>query len=129
MHKAVFGAVLARRTQLLFCIVEKDSSAIDPKLRAQIEAAGDKGEVQAVVLVSGPAPKKKGGEADERGPGGGLVDRVSKKVKEKPISVRYLPRMGAVVITASGRFMDKLVQDASVVSATPMDADMFGSAL
>lgn len=107
--------------------MEQKSDSIDPKLRSQIDEAGDKGHVQAIVLVSGSSSKKK--RADERGPGGELIDRVSKKVKEKPVSVRYMPRLGAVVITASGRFMDKLVKDASVVSATPMDAETYGSVI
>lgn len=113
--------------QRVFYNVEKKSDSIDPQLRAQIDKAGDKGHVQAIVLVASSSSKKK--RADERGPGGELIDRVSKKVKEKPVSVRYMPRMGAVVLTASGRFMDKLIEDASVVSATPMDAETYGSVI
>jgi hypothetical protein len=105
---------------------------IDPLLTERIREAGDTGEVEAVILVRPAAPRKPPAppkKPDERGPAGAVIDRVSKKMNEKPSSVRYLPRLGGAVVKANGRMMSNLVADRAIVSATVSDADMYGSVL
>ncbi|MCC7165925.1 MAG: hypothetical protein IT331_25730 [Anaerolineae bacterium] len=103
---------------------KRTPDAIDPRLLEQIDAAHDTGTVQAVVMVALPTTAKK--NPDPRGPAGSLVDRVSKQTNEKPVEARYLARLGGVVITASGRFMTRLLKSKSVVTATSADADIYG---
>ena len=99
--------------------------AIDPRLLEQIQTAGDEGHVEAVILVQVVMEIK---ISDERGPAGEVIDRVSKKVEQKPVHTRYFPRMGGVALKASGHFVGLLVEDESVISATAMDAGMFSAA-
>lgn len=112
---------------------KKSTGAIDPRLLEQIESAGESGTVQAVVMVQTPATANKTAASkkptDDRGPAGALVDRVSKQMNEKPVETHYHPRLGGVVITASGRFLSKLLKSKSVVTATSSDSDTFGSVL
>lgn len=114
-------------TQVRVMPSSKSSAAIDPRLLEKIQAAGDSGTVQAVVIVQVPAAPKKPG--DTRGPAGTVIDRVSKQVNEKPVETHYHPRLGGVVVTASGRFLAKLLKSKSVVTATASDADIYGSVM
>lgn len=106
---------------------KKSSDAIDLRLLEKIQAAGDSGTVQAVVIVQVPAASKK--PDDTRGPAGTVIDRVSKKVNEKPVETHYHPRLGGVVVTASGRFISQLLKSKSVVTATASDADIYDSVI
>lgn len=98
------------------------ASAIDPKLMDEIRQAGAKGAVEAVILVEAPSGVK---SADERGPAGKMVDRVSKRLKQKPAYVRFLPRLGGVYIKASGAFVKAMVKDPGVISATTSEGMTF----
>ena len=106
---------------------KKKSAEIDPRLLERIQAAGDKGIVQAIVMVEMPTKAKK--TVDPRGPAGALVDRVSKQLDEKPADTHYLARLGGVAITASGPFLRKLLKSKCIVTATTPDADIYGSTL
>lgn len=106
---------------------KKPTGDIDPRLLERIQAAGDKGMVQAIVMVEMPATATK--TVDPRGPAGALVDRVSKQMNETPADTHYLARLGGVSLTASGSFLTKLLKSKSVVTATTPDADIYGSAL
>ncbi len=96
-------------------------ATIDPRLLEKIEAAGDEGQVEAVVLVADDAAA---GSADERGAGGRLLDRVTRRLKQQPAHVRFMPKLGAVVVRGSGKLVRQLLEDDDVVSASANDAEI-----
>lgn len=97
---------------------------IDPKLLEQIECAEAEGEVEAVILVARPKTMASRGSADERGPAGEVLDRAVAETREKPASVRFLPRLGAMVVKGSARLVRRLIQDPNVVTATTNDGEI-----
>ena len=87
---------------------------LDPRLEAQLREAGDSGEVEAVLFVAqGGYPSK-----DERGPAGRLLDHVTEQVHETPTKVRFMPKLGALVVRGSGRLIRRLLDQKDVVTAS-----------
>ncbi|HEY1378765.1 MAG TPA: hypothetical protein VGF55_18340 [Gemmataceae bacterium] len=92
---------------------------IDPRLGAQIDSAGETGQVEAILLLSDAARAGSGG--DDRGAGGPVVDRVTAEIAEKPTALRFLPALGALFVRGSGRLIRGLLAQREVVSATASD--------
>ena len=89
-------------------------SAIDPCLDIEIRRAGESGDVEAMVMVSGVTDPR----ADERGLGGQILDRLTHSLHEQPKKVRYMPKLGALYVLASGRLVRELLKQTEVISAS-----------
>ena len=107
---------------------------IDPRLLARLEEAGESDELEAFVMVArDPKPVLGGGSplreapvaSDERGAGGPLIDRVCRRLDHQPSKVRFLPRLGAVMVKCDRRFLRELLVEQAVVSATTQDDSDF----
>lgn len=105
---------------------------IDPRLLEQIAAAGEDGEVEALVLLSdggdgpaaGAADESAADESREGGPGRRLLERVTRQVKELPAEVRQMPLLGALYIKGSARLVRRLLESDEVVAASANDAEV-----
>ena len=95
---------------------------IDPRLLAQIEQAGDQGEVEAVLMLQDQGHTA-GGSA-EPGLGHQIVDRVSKQTQLTPTSVRFMPNLGILYVKGSGKLVRQLLEQNEVVSATANESDI-----
>ena len=87
---------------------------LDPQLKAQIRSAGDRGEVEALLMMARDASTP----GDDRGPAGPVLDRVTEQVHEQPIKVKFMPKLGALFVRGSGRLIRHLVDQAEVITAT-----------
>ena len=96
---------------------------IDPKLQTKIKQAGDKGTVEAVVMLSDDAAQALERSA-EKPPPNYLIEQVSTLLDEKPAEVRYLPKLGVLTVRASGRFVEQLLKLPGVTVATVPEADV-----
>lgn len=94
---------------------------VDPRLTAQIDEAGDEGEVEAFVVLS-KDPTTAG--ASEGGTGQQVVARVSEQVQEQPTAVRHLPRLGVTYVKASGKLVRQLLEEDEVIAASAHDAQI-----
>lgn len=94
---------------------------VDPRLVAQIDEAGDEGEVEAFVVLS-KDPTTAGASAG--GTGQQVVARVSEQVQEQPTAVRHLPRLGVTYVKASGKLVRQLLEEEEVVAASAHDAQI-----
>lgn len=99
------------------------SADIDPQLLEQLDKAGASDQVEAVILVQSVGPPGAGAKQmaegeDPRGPGGELLDRARQSVPEEPSLVRFMPRLGVLVVKASALLIRKLIGDPAVLSAT-----------
>ncbi len=92
------------------------ASEIDPQLLEQLERAKPEDEVEAFIIVASEASTDS--TKDSRGPAGALVDRVTRQLHEQPSLVRFLPRLGVVVVRARPRLVRALIKDSAVVSAS-----------
>lgn len=109
------------------------SEHIDPRLLARLEEASESEEVEAFVMVAQDPTPVLGGSSplhdapptpDERGAGGPLIDRVCRRLDQQPSQVRFLPRLGAVMVKGDRRFLRELLIEQAVVSATTrVDSD------
>jgi len=95
---------------------------VDPRLEQQIAQAADGDEVEAMLLLQDGAPGA-GPEAAE-----GLIDRVSRELKERPARVRRFPRLGAVYVKGSARLVRRLLESGEVSSASANDAQVTAGA-
>jgi hypothetical protein len=95
---------------------------VDPRLVAQIDEAGDEGEVEAFVVVSKDTGAA--GTSAEGGTGQQVVARVSEQVQEQPTAVRHLPRLGVTYVKASGKLVRQLLEEDEVVAASANDAQI-----
>jgi len=95
---------------------------IDPRLMAQIEEAGDEGEVEAMILLADEAETARA--PDERGAGGRLIDRVTEQLKQPPVEVRFMPRLGALFVKGSGKLVRQLLEQDEVISASANEAEI-----
>jgi len=100
------------------------TTEIDPRLQEQLRKAEAHDEIEAFILVQ--ATHNDGAVQDERGPGGELVDRVTRRVGEQPAYTKFLPRLGVVVVRGSPRLIRALIQDPAVVSVSASEGDVEG---
>lgn len=110
------------------------SEQIDPKLLARLEEASESDELEAFVVVTRDPKPVLGGRfslresplaPDERGAGGPRIDRVCRRLGHLPSKVRFLPRLGAVMVKGDRRFLRELLVEQAVVSATTRDDSDF----
>jgi hypothetical protein len=94
---------------------------IDPRLKAQMDVAGEDGEVDALVMLSDQA---KGADSGTPDAGAKLIDRVSQQTQQQPTHARYLPKLGVLHVRGSGRFVRRLLDEDDVVSASANAADI-----
>ncbi len=95
---------------------------IDPRLKAQLDAAGDDGEVEALIMLQRSAQKPRGAAPD--GSGEQLISRVSHAVDEQPVEVRQFPGLGAMFVKGSGKLVRRLVQSDEVLTASANEAEL-----
>lgn len=93
-----------------------EMASIDPHLIAQLQKAGDTGEVEALLLMARSSNPRQDLGAGER-----LMDRVTAELDEKPTDVRYMPRLGALFVRGSGRLVRCLLDQQDVISASAND--------
>jgi len=98
---------------------------IDWRLTERISAAGESGEVEAMIVVEETGVSCL--TADDGGLARQVIESAAKRTGEFPSSVRYFPRDNAAVITASGRFIQEILKDENlaVANATDVDAIVF----
>jgi hypothetical protein len=87
---------------------------VDPKLREQLDDAGDGGSVKAVIALA--TTPQAGGAASSAAQD--LLHRVSQEVGEQPQEVTPLAHLGVVIVRGSGRYLRQLLDQEQVVSAT-----------
>lgn len=110
---------------------------IDPHLFEQIDEAGEDHEVEAVMMLakdpgrklpraaastrsaSKPAALNAG---DDRGAADLLIDRVSERVHQVPSRVRFMPKLGILVVKGTGPFIRQLLEEDEVISATSSES-------
>jgi hypothetical protein len=95
---------------------------IDPRLLAQVEQAGDQGEVEAVLMLRDQGQTT--GDSAEDSLGHQIVDRVSKHTEQTPTSVRFMPKLGVLYVKGSGKLIRQLLEQNEVVSATANEPDI-----
>ncbi len=96
---------------------------IDRRLSDQITRAGEKGPVEAVIVV----------DADQDGPStesagkllAKVVEGAIQRTGEHPACVRYLASVNSAVILASVKFIRQVLQDEHIVVASAADVDLF----
>lgn len=100
---------------------------VDPRLVEQLAQAGDAGEVEALLLLddaAGAAAAKNAGGDQANATGSELMERVAKQVNQRPTQVRQYPRLGALYVKGSGKFVRHLLEADEVVSASANDAEI-----
>jgi len=97
---------------------------IDPRLLKKIRAAGESGQVEAIIIANGNDLSQ---PAEDRGPLQKMVEDAIEGTGDHPISLRFFPRANAAVISASGRFIQAILQSQglAVASATEIDLMFF----
>jgi hypothetical protein len=95
---------------------------IDPRLSAQLDDAGDDGEVEAVLTLTDQAHASGGAANSNAVPP--VVDRVSKETQQDPTSVRFMPRLGVLYVKGSGKLVRQLLEQDEVATATANEADI-----
>jgi hypothetical protein len=96
------------------------AAAIDPRLQAELDRAGDDGQVEALLALSSPCPSAQRDAAPED-PGQRLVARVARRLDQSAAATRYLPKLGVLYVRGSGRLVRALLEDESVVAASSND--------
>lgn len=89
---------------------------IDPRLKDQLAAAGPSGAVEALLMLQPSASEGTRGAthaADQP-----LLDRVRKTVGEGPTEARFMPRLGVLFVRGTGKFVQELLRQHEVVSAS-----------
>ena len=98
---------------------------IDPRLLKMTRATGESDQVEAIIVA------REDGASSLTGEDGELVRKMIESTIEctgdSPISLRYFPSANAAVISASGRFIQAVLQneDLAVASATEIDLVFF----
>lgn len=98
---------------------------IDPRLLKIIPAAGESGQVEAIIVAREDDPSSSAeldGELMRK-----MIENTIECTRESPISLRFFPRANAAVISASGRFIQAILQsqDLAVANATEIDLMFF----
>lgn len=92
---------------------------IDRRLVERISAAGECGQVEAVIVVEGTASSTLA--EDDGGLARHVIEGVSKRTGDLPSAVRYFSRANAAVISASGRFIQEILKDENLAVASATD--------
>jgi hypothetical protein len=98
---------------------------IDRQLTKKIKTAGESGQVEAIIVAredSASSATEEDGELVRR-----MIENTIECTGDYPISLRYFPKANAAVISASGGFIQAILQseDLAVASTTEMDAITF----
>ncbi|MBI3469701.1 MAG: hypothetical protein HY000_42425 [Planctomycetes bacterium] len=94
---------------------------IDPRLLAQLDQAGDSGEVEALIMLADAQPS---GVSEERTTGQRVLERVSQSLRQRPTEVRFMPNLGVMYLKASGRLVRRLLEENEVISASANEAEI-----
>src|SRR5271166_3523329 len=92
---------------------------IDPRLQAQIDEAGDHKPVEALLMLEDSQAGHETGAVAEQ-----VLKRVNRQVQEQPAEVRVMPRLGALFVKGSGKFVRTLLQQKEVVAASANEDDI-----
>lgn len=90
------------------------ATSIDPRLIELIGRADDDDELEVALKLDEDLPDV----ADDRGPGGPLIDRVAQHVGEHPSEIRHLPKLGVLYLRGSRRLIQRLLEQKEVRSAS-----------
>lgn len=96
---------------------------IDQRLVNKIRAAGESDLIEAVIIVKespGLCP-----DEEDCGLAKQVVGHAAERTGDFPQTVRYFPRANAAVISASGRFVQEIMNDKNLVVASATDLDTF----
>lgn len=98
---------------------------IDPRLLKIIRAAGESDQVEAILVAKEDGASSP--TADDGGPARRMIEGAIEGTGDLPVEVRYFPRANAAVISASGRFIQAILQseELAVASATEIDVVFF----
>lgn len=98
---------------------------IDPRLLRIIRAAGDSGQVEAIIVANEDDVSSI--TEQDGGPVRKVIEAAKERTGDSPISLRYFPRANAAVISASVRFIHEILQceNLAVASATEIDLMFF----
>src|SRR5829696_5512382 len=94
---------------------------IDPRLLAQLDAAGESGAVEAIVWLRRPSARAAAGAGDTTEQ---VMARVSETVQEQPAQVRHLPRLNGLFVRGSGKLVRRLLEEDAVEVASTPDAEL-----
>ncbi len=95
---------------------------IDRRLSDKIKAAGESGEVEAIIVVKDMADPYLAD--DDGGLARQVIEGVVERTGERPGAVRYSPRSNAAVIVASSRFLQEILKDEHLAVASATDTDV-----
>ena len=102
---------------------ERMAAHIDRRLIDKIVAAGDSGQVEAIIVVQGSEETSPGEEGD--GLARQVVDSSAQRVGALPHTVRYFPRANAAVLSAKGNLIQEILKDERLAVASASDLDVF----
>lgn len=94
---------------------------IDRRLTEKINRAGETGQVEILIVVKeteGSSPA-----IDDGGLAQQVIDRAIERTGELPHTTRYFPRANAVVISASGKWIQELLKEECLAAASAPDVD------
>jgi|SRR5215212_7602011 len=102
---------------------------IDPRLKERIKSAkNSQQDVKAVFMLRKSSPNK--GSARNKVPDqqkivDEILENVQKKTNRKPSKVKFLPKLGALIIEGDASTVEQLTEQPQVSSATVSDEEDF----
>ncbi len=94
-------------------MIESTQSSIDPRILDQLRGSCDDKDIEVILTVNPNVES-----SDERGTAGVVIDRVAADLQEQPRRIKYMPRLEAVYIQGSKRFVQKVLDQEEVTSAS-----------
>ena len=110
-------------------IVVRHMAQIDPRLKQKISSAKDSEEdVKAVIMLKDLTNKssaKENNAANQQKTVDEILENIQKKTHRKPKKVKFLPKLGALIIEGDASTVEQLTKQPQVSSATVSDEEDF----
>jgi hypothetical protein len=91
---------------------------IDPKLLSKLNSADEKASIQAIITLVRPQDDLGEETTMHNKLANDLVIQTENITHEKPRLVRNLPKLGVLLIEGNAKFLQKLIENEQVSSAT-----------
>ncbi len=96
---------------------------VDPRLLAKIKKSKSEETIKAVFSLVKPSSEE--AAANEQKIIDEILDKTKKSAKEKPSNVKYLPRVGILIVEGNSKLLQKIIQSPKISSATISDETDF----
>jgi SPX domain protein involved in polyphosphate accumulation len=91
---------------------------IDPRLLSKINSADEKANIKAIITLSRSEHDLEENTTTRDKLANDLVIHTENITHEKPRIVRHLPKLGVLLIEGNAKFLQKLIENEQVSSAT-----------